>query len=189
MLANVCRRHLQSFSILQEDFLAALGSVSVSGGNHICLLAEALYLSCWNKWILKGKSTFPHLICLKKKVKSVYRLQQVMLQCAICGYEYDISVVLSNQHFFFSTTQLYDGMFYFHQRQGGISKTTFAFCSYNRCCFFLANMSQLFSLFCLNIFFFCNSFMCFDLGQNTLKPTVNTLRQSYSAAGKKRSCK
>lgn len=185
MLANVCRRHLQSFSILQEDFLAALGSVSVSGGNHICLLAEALHLSCWNKWILKGKSTFQHLICLKIKVKSVYRLQQVMLQCAICGYEYDISVVLSNQHFFFSTTQLYDGMFYFHQRLGGISKTTFAFCSYNRCCFFLANMSQLFSLFCLNIFFFLQFFYVFGFRTEYIKTNCKYLKTELFSGRKK----
>lgn len=30
-LANVCMGHLQSFSILQNDSLAALGSVSTSG--------------------------------------------------------------------------------------------------------------------------------------------------------------
>lgn len=171
MLANVCRRHLQSFSILQEDFLAALGSVSVSGGNHICLLAEALHLSCWNKWILKGKS--------------VYRLQQVMLQCAICGYEYDISVVLSNQHFFFSTTQLYDGMFYFHQRLGGISKTTFAFCSYNRCCFFLANTSQLFSLFCLNIYFFLQFFYVFRFRTEYIKTNCKYLKTELFSGRKK----
>ena len=90
VLANVCRRHLQSFSILQEDFLAALGSVSVSGGSKICLLAEALYLSCLEQVNIKGKIYISAPYLFKKIVKSVYRLRQVMLQCAICWYELQI---------------------------------------------------------------------------------------------------
>lgn len=80
-LAKVCTGHLQSFSILQDDFCGSTGICQYQGKIYILVSWGTVLLEQVNIRNINGK------VDILTVLRFVTLAGLVMLQCTVCGYE------------------------------------------------------------------------------------------------------